>query len=71
MPLYRRVDGFGEHIESLDYLYGVRKPMSSAEIHDVADTLLEFRDHLPWRSIPLGRIDDDCFLLTFWAGPRE
>lgn len=61
----------GESISCLDFLYGVYKPRAKRRHPDVADAILQYRDHLPRWSIPLGRIDDDCFLLTFWAGERQ
>jgi hypothetical protein len=71
-PYYRREDDEStEQIECVDYFYGAKKTGSKGPVRDIADAILEYRDHLPRWSIPLGRVDDDSFLLTFWNGEHE
>jgi hypothetical protein len=63
-----------EQILCLDYFYGATRPKAddfAARRYDIANACLEYRDHLPRWSIPLGRVDDDSFLLTFYGGKHD
>lgn len=63
-----------EQILCLDYFYGATRPKAddyTAKRYDIAEACLEYRDHLPRWSIPLGRIDEDSFLLTFNGGKHD
>ncbi len=63
-----------EQILCLDYFFGATRPKAddfSARRYDIANACLEYRDHLPRWSIPIGRIDEDCFLLGFYGGKYD
>lgn len=63
-----------EQILCLDYFHGATFPKPddySARRYDIVNAILQYRDYLPRWSIPIGRINEDCFLLKFYGGPYD
>lgn len=55
----------GETVGIVEQLYGV-----GTRDEDIAEAILRYRDDLPRWSVPIGRADDESFLLTFAYGDR-
>ena len=59
-----------ETVAGVDSFYAVGTEPGGYPVGElIADGFLRFRNHLPRWAVPLGRVDEDSFLVTFEGGP--